>query len=264
MRNRAHHLIAAGVLLLPFLAVGCGGGGGEASGGTTTGGQAAKPAAGIFSPDPATVGKISGSVGYENGASPKRINMSADPYCDQQHPGGAVTETISENDNGTLQWVFVYIKSGLPDAKFAVPSEPVVLNQHGCQYSPHVFGVQTDQPLQIVNSDSTLHNVHARPKKNPEFNMAQPMQGMKSSQSFPNPEIMVPVKCDVHPWMASYIGVLAHPYFAVTGEDGSFEIDDVPPGTYTVEAWHEKLGTKTMEVTVEPKGEATAEFSYTG
>jgi hypothetical protein len=139
----------------------------------------------------------------------------------------------------------------------------VSLDQQGCRYSPHVFGIQTGQTLEILNSDPTLHNIHAMPANNREFNTGQPIQGMKTEQSFENVEVMVPFKCDVHGWMNAYAGVLDHPYFAVTTADGGFELSNVPPGTYTVEAWHETLGTQTQSVTVDASGTAEVSFTFT-
>ena len=137
----------------------------------------------------------------------------------------------------------------------------MTLNQEGCRYIPHVLGIQVGQTLNIVNSDPTLHNIHAIPEANEEFNMGQPIQGMQFERTFDTPEIMVPMRCDVHGWMNSYIGVLDHPFFAVTGEDGMFDISSLPPGDYVIEAWHEALGTQTQNVTVTTGG--TAEVSFT-
>ena len=137
-----------------------------------------------------------------------------------------------------LQNAFVYVKDGLGNRTFPVPKTPVVLDQQGCKYRPHVVGIQVGQPLEVRNSDSTLHNVHAIPKVNKEFNFGQPTKGMKSSRTFDKAEVMVPFKCDVHGWMNAYAGVVAHPFFAVSKADGSFEIKGLPPGSYTVEVWH--------------------------
>ena len=136
--------------------------------------------------------------------------------------------------------------------------------QKGCHYVPHVQGVQVGQPLQIVNSDSTLHNVHGMPKQSKEFNLGMPIQGMKLDRKFDKPEVMVKFKCDVHPWMNAYVGVLDHPFFAVSGADGQYEIKDLPAGTYTVEAWHEKFGVQTQEITVTDAAAGSADFSFGG
>jgi hypothetical protein len=142
----------------------------------------------------------------------------------------------------------------------------VTLDQKGCRYIPHVFAVRVNQPIEILNSDPTLHNIHALPKNNQEFNNGQPIQGMKMQHTFKAKEIMVPFKCDVHGWMNAYVAVMDHPYYAVTAPDGRFELKDVPPGTYTVEAWHEKLGPMTQSVTVgnDEKKEVTFTFKGAG
>ena len=137
------------------------------------------------------------------------------------------------------------------------------LDQKGCHYSPHVLGIQVGQPLQVVNSDNTLHNVHAMPNANREFNQGQPVPGMKNSVTFTAPEVMIPFKCDVHGWMHAYVGVMDNPYFAVTQDGGKFELT-IPPGTYTIEAWHEKLGTQTQMVTVGAKETKDVAFTFKG
>jgi plastocyanin len=161
-----------------------------------------------------------------------------------------------------LQNVFVYVKDGLGDRTFVSPQTPVVLDQDGCVYSPHVFGVQVGQPVEIVNSDATAHNVHAVPKANREFNFLQQTQGKRDIRTFDAAEVMVPFKCDVHNWMAAYAGVLPHPFFGVSGADGTFEIRGLPEGTYTIEAWHEQLGVQTQTVTVDGTSGATLDFSF--
>jgi plastocyanin len=158
--------------------------------------------------------------------------------------------------------VFVYVKDGLVNYVFDTPTAPVVLDQKGCRYIPHVFGVRVNQPVEIVNSDPTLHNIHATPKANQEFNNGQPIQGMKMTHTFTAQEVMVPFKCDVHGWMNSYVGVMNHPYFAVTNADGSFELASLPPGTYTIEAWHERLGTQTQTVTIAAKETGQVTFTF--
>ncbi len=137
-------------------------------------------------------------------------------------------------------------------------------DQNGCQYSPHVFGVMVDQKIEIINDDETLHNVHALPKNSKQFNIAQPKKGMKMTQSFSSPEVMVKVKCEVHNWMAAYVGVMDHPFFAVSDDQGNFTIKDLPAGDYEIEAWHEKYGATTMKVSVAATGSKTADFSFEG
>jgi plastocyanin len=193
---------------------------------------------------------VTGRVVFE-GAAPKPavLRMDSDPNCVQPNMTATV-ETLIVGDGGALQNVFVYVKDGLGDLRFPVPATPALLDQKGCHYVPHVFGVQVGQPVEVLNSDATLHNVHAIPKTNREFNTGQPLAGMKHTHRFSTREVMVPFKCDVHPWMYAYVGVLDHPYFAVSAADGTFSLKGLPPGTYTVEAWHETLGTQTQTVTI--------------
>lgn len=180
--------------------------------------------------------------------SPAKIKMAADPVCAQAHPDAVMNREIVAS-NGKLQYALVYVKDWT-GGSFPAPAEAVLLNQSGCMYEPHVFGIQTGQKLEILNSDSTLHNVNCQPKNNKKFNIAQPAKGMKSVKSFDQPEAPVSFKCNVHPWMASYAGVFSHPFFAVSDSGGGFSIENLPAGTYTVEAWHEKLGVQSQKVTV--------------
>ena len=212
---------------------------------------------------PAFAGTLTGKAFFEGtpGENPK-IDMTADPVCRSLNPGTVFAQRIVVNSNQTLKNVFVYIKEGLGTQTFPVSTTPAILNQKGCNYVPHVQGMRANQKLQIINSDSTLHNVHAFSKNSPEFNLGMPLQGMKLEKTFSNPEIMVKMKCDVHPWMTGYIGVLNHPFFAVTGEDGTFKIADVPPGEYVVEAWHETYGTKTEKVVVSDNTPQTVDFKF--
>ncbi len=205
---------------------------------------------------------LKGSVRF-SGTAPaaKKIDTKSDPSCG----GGSVpAEEVMVNANGTLKNVFVYAKEGVPNQKFDTPAQTVTLDQRGCQYLPHVLGLQTGQTLEMINSDSTLHNVHGMPAKSKQFNLGMPLKGMKLKRTFDQPEIMVKLKCDVHPWMSAYAGVLTHPFFSVTDENGNFEIKNLPAGTYTVEAWHEKFGTQTQRVTVDASGVKPADFSFKG
>jgi Polysaccharide lyase family 4, domain II len=216
-------------------------------------------------------GTVTGVVVF-NGTppAPKKIDTSADPVCGTKNPNLQTEDTVV--NDGKLANVFVYIKDGtLADSKkigdytFQTPAEAITLDQNGCHYRPHVLGVQTNQKLKITNSDPTQHNIHPTPKFNPEWNQTQPNGAAPIEKSFARAEILIPVKCNQHPWMKAYIGVLKHPYFAVSGEDGSFTIKNVPPGTYTVVAWKEggAAGTeKTMQVTVPAKGSAKADFAF--
>jgi plastocyanin len=212
--------------------------------------------------DAATAATITGKVKFEGTApAPQPIKLSSDPYCQKANPG-LTNETEIVGKDGSVENVFVYVKDGLGNRTFPTPSEPVVLDQKGCHYTPHVIGIQVGQPLQIVNSDDTLHNIHGLPKANKEFNQGQPIQGMKMTHTFSTKEVMIPFKCDVHGWMNAWLGVLDHPYYAVTSADGSFSLKGLPPGTYTIEAWHEKLGTQTQTVTVGEKESKDVAFTF--
>jgi plastocyanin len=243
-------------LLLASTVAACGGGSQQ--------GESNTPPPPTVSPvDPATAGTINGRIAFEGTApAPHAIRMDSDPNCASQ-ASGATDETVVLGNNGTLQNVFVYVKDGLGNLRFPVPSAPAVLDQKGCRYVPHVLGAQVGQPLEVRNSDATLHNVHAVPETNQEFNTGQPIQGMKHTHTFTTKEVMVPFKCDVHGWMRAYIGVLDHPFYAVTGADGSFTLKGLPPGTYTVEAWHESLGTQTQTVTIGASETRDVAFTFT-
>jgi plastocyanin len=232
---------------------------GACGGGSDAPAPSAAPAAPPAAVDPATAGSVMGMVTLEGTPpAPEEIRMNSDPAC-VELAGDTQTEYYAVGGEGGLGNVFVYVKN--VEGSFPVPSETVTLDQKGCRYTPHVFGVRVGQTLEIINSDSTLHNIHATPAANDEFNTGQPIQGMRFERTFDSPEVMVPFKCDVHGWMNAYVGVLEHPFFSVTGEDGKFDISGLPPGQYEVEAWHEMLGTQTQNVTV---GEgATAELSFT-
>jgi hypothetical protein len=237
---------------LPVLA-GCGGAKEE-----TTEAPAETAAAPV---DTANAGGISGSVTYAGPDTDTTIAMNADPVCAGLHSTPVDTNEIAVKD-GKLANVFVYVKSGLEGKSFPTPAEKKEVDQQGCLYSPRVQGLQTGQALMIKNTDATLHNVHALPTVNQEFNQAQPQGLPPFDKVFDKQEVMVKIKCDVHPWMAAYVGVLPHPYYAVSGEDGSYSIPNLPPGTYTIEAWHEKLGTQTQQVTVAASQTATAAFDF--
>ena len=208
-----------------------------------------------------SAGDLTGKISF-SGKAPAipQIKMNADKQCLAMHPNPVNSEDVIVNGNGTLKNVFIYIKDGLTK-KYETPTTPIVLSQQGCQYHPHVFGIQPGQPLEIDNNDPLLHNIHALPKNSPQFNNAQPLKGMKMTKKFDKPEIMVKFKCEVHNWMNCYAGVVDNPFYAVSDDKGEFSIKGLPPGTYTVEAWHEKYGTQELKVTVGDKG-ATADFKY--
>ncbi len=212
---------------------------------------------------PAYAASISGVVKYE-GAVPKfkEIKMDADPLCLEKHKESVFPQTLILGEGDTMANVFVYVKGGLANKPYTAPTDPVVLGQQGCMYDPHVFGVMVGQPLKILNPDGTLHNVHAMSKVNPEFNLAMPKFRTEAIKVFDKPEFMFAFKCDVHPWMVAWASVMSHPYFAVTKIDGKFTIDNLPPGTYEIEAWHEKLGIKTSSVTVADTQMQTVDFTF--
>jgi hypothetical protein len=219
----------------------------------------------LFSESVMAAGSISGKATFvfPGGKKPgrKKIQMAADPVCASKHTEPALSEVVVVDDAGGLQNVFVHLSKGVKGT-FAMPDGPATLDQRGCVYVPHVLGVRAGQDIVVLNSDGTLHNIHPKPSVNDEFNLAMPKFLKKKTVSFAKAETMVPVKCDVHPWMQSYVGVLDHPFFSVSAENGSFTLKDVPAGTYTVQAWHERLGSLTQEVTVKDGEAAAASFSF--
>jgi len=229
---------------------------------TASGAPAAAPAAAPVSADAATV---SGLVKFE-GAAPKMTNiqMSADPYCQSQHGSAPATEEdVVVGPAGELANVFVYIKD--IKGNFTAPASAVTIDQKGCQYRPHVNAVMVGQPLEIKNDDATLHNIHALPTANSQFNEGQPVQGMVSTKKLDKVE-MTPfkIKCDVHGWMKSYMAVMPHPFYSVSQTNGTFTISNLPPGQYTVVAWHEKYGQQEQQVTVGAKETKSLNFTFKG
>jgi hypothetical protein len=212
--------------------------------------------------DKSVAGIVGGRVTYE-GPVPENspVKLDSDPACSREHPNGMTLDKVLVNSGG-LENVFVYVKDGLDNYYHEPPTDVVKLDQKGCRYSPHVFGLRTGQAVEIGNSDQTMHTVHAMAKNNQEFNLSQALQGIKQTKSFTAPEVMVHFKCNVHNWMDAYAGVLSHPYFAVTANAGAFELKDLPAGTYTIEAWHEKLGTQTQSVTLAAKETKSISFTF--
>ena len=219
----------------------------------------------FFHVDPATAGVLRGTVRFA-GRKPARkpIDMSSDPTCVEAHKGKAYDDLIVAGPDGGLANVFVYIKTGLEGKEFEVPQSVVTFDQHGCGFEPRIIGIQTGQILRIANSDPVSHNVHPLAQVNREWNHSQGSGDPPLDRKFLRPEVMIPVKCNIHSWMHAYIGVVSHPYFAVTGADGAFELRNVPPGDYTIEAWQEKLGTSEQKVTVPAAGKADASFTFKG
>ncbi len=208
--------------------------------------------------DPATVATISGTVKFD-GPAPKeaKIDMSQDPAC----KGMNAAENIVV-DNGDLANVFVYVKDGLGSRTFDVPKEPAVLDQSGCKYHPHVLGVMAGQTVEIKNDDQTTHNIHPTPKDNREWNESQPPSSPAIEKNFAREEIMLPVKCNQHPWMKMYINVVKSPFYAVTDKSGKYEIKGLPPGDYTIAFVQEKLGEQDQKVTVAAKDSKTVDQSF--
>ncbi len=213
--------------------------------------------------DAASTGAIAGRVTYQGQTPvPATIRITGDPAC-RAHSDTVQDETLLVDGAGGIKNAFVYVKNGLEDYAFDPPTEPAVLDNKGCRYEPHVLGVRVGQPLRIRNSDATMHNVHGMAHANQEFNQSLPLQGMTITETFTAPEIGIPFKCNVHGWMTAYGHVVAHPYFAVTDAAGRFSLPNLPPGTYILEVWHEKLGSRTQQITLAPKQSAEATFTYT-
>jgi hypothetical protein len=207
---------------------------------------------------------ISGKITFDGKApKPKKIPTDADPKCAAMHEDSPLlTEDVLVNADGTLKNVFVYVKSGLEGKTYDTPKDPVVLTQEKCHYVPHVFGMMAKQPLQIVNADDTLHNIHAMPTKSKEFNVGQPNKDMKTLRTFAEPEVMVHFKCDVHPWMSAYVGVMSNPFYSVSGDDGAFSLKGLPAGEYEVAAWHEKYGEQVQKIKVGDGEAKTIDFKF--
>ncbi len=208
--------------------------------------------------DPATVASVSGTVRFDGAASkPVKIDMSQDPAC----KGANQAETLV-SEGGNLANVFVYVKEGLGDRTFDVPKEAVTIDQQGCRYHPHVLGAMVGQNVEIKNDDPTTHNIHPTPANNREWNESQPPKAAPIEKSFSREEIMLPVKCNQHPWMKMYINVVKSPFYAVTGPDGKYELKGLPPGDYTIAFVHEKLGEQTQKVTLAAKAAGTADATF--
>ncbi len=207
---------------------------------------------------------ITGTVTFA-GAVPKLqlISMDAEPACAAKHTEPVRSQALVLGPGNALANVFVKVKSGLPQKTYPPPKEPVVIDQDGCLYSPHVFGVMVGQPLKILNSDGILHNIHPHPKINRAFNIAMPKTLKETQRTFKKvEEDLFPIKCDVHPWMQAFMCVMPHPFYSVTQKDGKYTISGLPPGTYEIEAWHEKMGTRTASVTVAEGETKTLDFTF--
>lgn len=207
---------------------------------------------------------ITGTVTF-SGAIPKMrpISMGSEPTCAAKHSTPPVSEALVLGEDNKMANIFVKVKSGLADNSFETPKEPVVVNQEGCIYDPHVFGVMVDQPIKFLNSDGVLHNVHPLPKVNRSFNLAMPGTVTETTKAFSKAEEeLFVIKCDVHPWMQAYMAVMPHPFYNVTGKDGKFTLSGLAAGTYEIEAWHERLGTLTKSVTVKDGETQSVDFTF--
>jgi plastocyanin len=207
---------------------------------------------------------VTGTVTF-TGTAPKLnpLSMDADPACAKKHSAPVPSEMLVLGSGNTMANIMVWVSKGLPAGKtWPAPPTPVVLDQNGCQYKPHVMGIMVGQSYKILNSDGILHNLHALPKINAGFNKPMIPTMKETTATFGKPEPLFPIKCDVHPWMQAYIGVFTNPFFSVTGTDGKFTISGLDPGTYEISAWHEKLGTQTASVTVAASGTKTQDFKF--
>jgi plastocyanin len=210
----------------------------------------------------ATSASLTGIVKFLGTVSnPARIDMSADPKCAQLYPAPIIGQDIVKDASGGLQNVIVFISEGLGERTSDPPPQPAVIDQKGCLYRPRVIALRANQKLRVVNSDQTTHNIHPMPKNNREWNKSQP-PGLAIEETFTREEIAIPVKCNIHPWMRGYIAVFKHPYFAMTGKNGSFDLKNLPPGAYTIQAWHEKLGTLTQKIIVGANETKTVQFVF--
>jgi hypothetical protein len=255
---RKHTILMFVGLAAVMLAAACGGGGEEAAAPKEANAAPPAPAA----PAASGGGTVTGKALYANGDPDTAIKMDADPVCASLHGDAVHTEKVVADESGNLANVFVYVKSGLEGKSFPAPGVSHLLDQVGCQYKPHVSGMMVSQKLVIRNSDPTLHNVHALPAVNKEFNQGQPFQGMELEHTFDETEVMVRFKCDVHPWMSSFMAVLDHPFFGVSAADGSFAIENLPAGDYVLEAWHEEFGTRTQNVSIAEGGSVDVSFDF--
>jgi plastocyanin len=248
--SRSQSWISTLALAALALAAGCGGGQDKTSSAPAR--EPAAPAAAAAAPaGPLGTASITGSVRYE-GEVPtmKRVKMEADPNCARKHDSPPQSEMLVLGDGNRLANVFVSVTGGLPGGSYPATEEPAVIDQQGCRYVPHVLGVMKGQTIKILNSDGLLHNVHALPKVNRVFNMAMPASRTETEVTFTEEEQAFKIKCDVHPWMGAYVQVLSHPFFDVTGEDGRFNLANLPAGSYEVTIWHERLGTETRTAEV--------------
>jgi len=242
---------------------GCGGSDTEKK--TESSASTAPAAGGTATPDEANGATVTGKVTLD-GTAPvmKALDMSANPFCVRAHPTPQKSEEVQVGQGGAVKDAFVWIKDGdaVTGKTWQVPTTAVLLDQNGCMYKPHVLGVMAGQNIDIKTSDQTNHNIHPMPSVNQEWNESQAPGSEDKMKNFPRQEVMIPVKCQIHPWMKAYIGVVSHPFFFVTGDDGTYTIKGLPPGTYTLEFWQEKYGTHDEQVTVAPKDTKTVNYAF--
>ncbi|HWB32104.1 MAG TPA: carboxypeptidase regulatory-like domain-containing protein [Acidobacteriaceae bacterium] len=231
------------------------------SGTTASTGPATPAAPAYFHVDPATAGSVSGTVRWSGRRpAPVRVDMSSDPACVSANKGPVYEDSLVVGRQGQLANAFVYIKSGLEGKTFEPPSTPATLDQRGCWFHPHVLGLQVGQEIDIVNSDPVTHNIHPMAHINREWNHSQGPGDAPLQRRFLKPEVMVPVKCNIHGWMHAYIGVVDNPYFAVTGSDGSFTLPNLPAGTYTIAIWHENSAPQEQQIVIQPHQNTAVHF----
>lgn len=224
---------------------------------------AEQPKPSYFHVDPESAATLTGSVKFEGKKpAPEPIDMSGDPACVHAHQGKPYDQSIALGSKDSLANVFVYVETGLEGKSFEPPSTPAVIDQKGCWFVPRVLGIEVGQTLKVINSDPVTHNIHPHGTVNAEWNHSQGAGDPPIERHFTKPEIMVPVKCNIHSWMHAWIGVLPHPYFAVSNTSGTFEIPNLPPGTYTIAAWQEKLGTQRQTITVQPGAKPELHFAF--
>ena len=217
----------------------------------------------FYTINPAEAGNISGKVTYEGEVPPaEEIDMSAEPECAKKHSGPILSQRLLVDKSGGLANVFLSIEADFEGLKFKVPAEPVVIDQGGCLYTPRVVGVRAEQRLLVSNSDPVTHNVHPLPRFNRESNRTQSAGSDPLLLPFRRPEMMIPVKCNLHSWMVTFVSVMPHPFFAVSAADGSYQIRGLPPGEYTLLAMHERLGHQRVTFTVGPGESKSIEIPY--
>jgi hypothetical protein len=225
--------------------------------------QSSESSAPVATIDSATTGSITGTVTLE-GTAPvlKPIDMSASPACVQANVSPVVPPLVLTGDRGALANVVIYVRDGLGNYRFDAPKKPVILMQKNCMYEPHVLALMTNQPFEIENNDPTMHNVHSMPKHNQQWSTSQRAGSAPLKSTFARPELAMPVLCNLHPWMRAFVFAFDNPYFAVTSKTGKFELQNLPPGTYTIEAWQENYGAQDQTVTIRPKESKPISFTF--